>query len=78
MSLSPNHRAARRRAERLARGARDAELRGDLRGAAVLAHQFVDALEHLDRHETHVIVGDHAPEPRREITCIYPSQGRVA
>lgn len=26
-------------------------------------------------HETHVIVGDHTPEPR--ITSLYPQQGRV-
>lgn len=41
------------------------ESRGDFIAASVFAAQFIDALDHLDAHETHVIVGDHDAERRK-------------
>ena len=40
------------------------ENQGDLVAASVFADYLVDALDHFTLHDTHVVVGDHDPEPR--------------
>ncbi len=64
MALTPRYRAVRKHVEHLAKHVAIHEGSGDLVAASVYADRLVHALDHLDEHETHVIVGDHTPEPR--------------
>lgn len=60
---------------RLARDIHEAKVVGDFKHAATLSAEFVDHNDTVSRHEkrtraehfrrrTHVVVGDHQPEPR--------------